>query len=330
MNFSQPCGEKKHPGTLAFSVNEIEETLDTVVFIPSDKLPGTSVIEIVENKSDIKNVENKADVKANKLMVKVIVDSCSSTFNNEDVSAAVDNFVTNKTCADKKGSIFKKSKYKVKGEEPRRRYENTDAAYSEQEFERIIMVRDYIWLPLDKLPVPHIDITVGFVQDFPPLMFIIDQIAKGKPPAPHVSMRYELLRFCTLRSYPKEDKPYLIKLAEAGFYYASDGDGVVCYCCGIRRYNWTADDQPMKIHKRINPTCKFILRNEEVNVRNEFNGPFTKSLMALDKIPESVERQEPSEDVNNDWTPERTRSPASRSENNETTSSSNHLGTYFL
>ncbi|XP_045197622.2 uncharacterized protein LOC123552206 isoform X2 [Mercenaria mercenaria] len=193
-----------------------------------------------------------------------------------------------------------------------------------EQFERIIAVRNYTWLPLNELPVPKVDLSVAFVPQFEPLLSIIEQIANGTPPTPHVSMRYELLRFCTLRSYPKENKPYLIKLAEAGFYYASDGDGVVCYCCGVRRYNWVADDIPMKIHERINPNCKFLRKNEEVNVPVQYFGPFSRALMAIMDIPEPRERSGQNEDVNNDWAPERVRILAPTHQNR--TNEANPLG----
>lgn len=143
------------------------------------------------------------------------------------------------------------------------------------------------------------------VSKFEPVMNVINQIATGLTLSPHVTMRYELLRFCTLRNYPRKNKPYITKLAEAGFYYASDGDGVVCYACGIRRYNWTADDRPWEVHKRINPNCKFILKNEEVNVPIRHDRPYSDGLKYIMSIPEPIENSEPSEDVNNDWAPER-------------------------
>ncbi|XP_053391390.1 uncharacterized protein LOC123552198, partial [Mercenaria mercenaria] len=180
-----------------------------------------------------------------------------------------------------------------------------------------------------EMPQPQIDTSLlKFIAlpAFDPVLAIIDQIANGTPPTPHISMRYELLRFCTLRSYPKENKPYLIKLAEAGFYYASDGDGVVCYCCGVRRYNWVAEDRPMEIHERINPNCKFLRKNEEVNVPVQYFGPYNRALMAIIDIPEPRERSEQSEDVNNDWAPERIRSPAPSQQNRQVETGANSLG----
>ncbi|XP_052810393.1 uncharacterized protein LOC128238475 [Mya arenaria] len=160
-------------------------------------------------------------------------------------------------------------------------------------------LRKVSWLPLHNLPVPKVEIDVHYVDQFPPLVAIITQIAEGNTPRPQISMRYELLRLCTLRTYPRENKPYLIKLAAAGFYYASDGDGVVCYCCGIRRYGWTEKDDPMAVHKRINQHCKFFKKNAEYNVPATSFGPLSEKEAFLDAIPD-CEVPNYSEDVNND------------------------------
>ncbi|XP_053403178.1 baculoviral IAP repeat-containing protein 3-like [Mercenaria mercenaria] len=103
-------------------------------------------------------------------------------------------------------------------------------------------------------------------QSFEPLMTIINRIADGERVPPQITMRYEMLRFCTLRSFPRENKPYITRLAEAGFYYANNGDEVVCYCCARRKSNWRETDNPIDVHKQMNPNCSFLLRNFEVNV----------------------------------------------------------------
>lgn len=104
------------------------------------------------------------------------------------------------------------------------------------------------------------------IHRFEPLMEVIDKIANGERVPPQITMRYEMLRFCTLRSFPKHNKPYISRLAAAGFYYANTDDEVVCYSCARRKRNWREDDNPMEIHRELNPNCSFLLRNLEVNV----------------------------------------------------------------
>ncbi|XP_060565984.1 baculoviral IAP repeat-containing protein 3-like [Ruditapes philippinarum] len=101
---------------------------------------------------------------------------------------------------------------------------------------------------------------------FEPMMTIIDKIADGQRVPPQTTMKYEMLRFCTLRSFPKGNKPYITRLAGAGFYYANEGDEVVCYCCARRRRNWTEFENPLEVHRELNPNCSFLIRNSEVNV----------------------------------------------------------------
>lgn len=101
---------------------------------------------------------------------------------------------------------------------------------------------------------------------FESLQTIINKMAAGETVPPQTTMRYEMLRFCTLRSFPKENKPFITRLAQAGFYYAKNGDEVVCYCCAQRKRNWHESDNPMDVHRELNPNCRFLIHNAEVNV----------------------------------------------------------------
>ncbi|XP_045199964.2 baculoviral IAP repeat-containing protein 2-like [Mercenaria mercenaria] len=114
------------------------------------------------------------------------------------------------------------------------------------------------------LPVPSVDTET--LSHFDPLMKVIDKIANGQRVPPQITMQYEMLRFCTLRSYPKENKPFITRIAQAGFYYANSGDELVCYCCARRKSNWSESDIPMDVHRQMNPNCRFLVCNSTVNV----------------------------------------------------------------
>ncbi|KAH3810392.1 hypothetical protein DPMN_138784 [Dreissena polymorpha] len=86
---------------------------------------------------------------------------------------------------------------------------------------------------------------------------IIDQLANGISVSAKVSMRYETLRLCTFRNYPI-NKPFRIKLAKAGFYYASNDDEVICYCCAKRVGNWRESEHPMNAHRLMAPNCSYL------------------------------------------------------------------------
>lgn len=142
---------------------------------------------------------------------------------------------------------------------------------------------------------------------------IFRQISGGGTPGPRATMKYELLRLCTLRNYPRVGKPYLIRIAGAGFYYAADGDEVVCYCCGIRKNNWEPDDVPEEVHRRLSPNCSFWTRNSEVNhaVPRDVPGPRTSFDEKFDFIMENVaptfSSDDWGEDVSNDELPRSSR-----------------------
>ncbi|KAH3815219.1 uncharacterized protein LOC127834085 [Dreissena polymorpha] len=129
----------------------------------------------------------------------------------------------------------------------------------------------------------------GHVQVFT-IMDIINRLSEGQRVPAKESMRYELLRFCTFRKYPSFGKPSLIRLAKAGFYYASNRDEVVCYCCATRISNWKENDDPMLAHEHVTPDCCFLLRNSEVNfpVSTSSSSDVIQRLERLENDPEFI------------------------------------------
>ncbi|KAH3810554.1 hypothetical protein DPMN_138948 [Dreissena polymorpha] len=131
-----------------------------------------------------------------------------------------------------------------------------------------------------------------------PVNAIITRLAEGKRVHPKESMRHESLRLCTFRTYPTYGKPSCIKLAKAGFYYASQGDEVICYCCAKRISNWNEKDDPMRAHRLVSPSCPFLIRNSEVNepVTNDSiessNPRLNRILHSLDTSDEQSIREE--------------------------------------
>ncbi|XP_053404141.1 baculoviral IAP repeat-containing protein 1b-like [Mercenaria mercenaria] len=78
-------------------------------------------------------------------------------------------------------------------------------------------------------------------------------------------MKYEELRLMTFQGFPRENKPDIVSIAVAGFYYGSDGDAVTCYCCGLTLRELTAQHNPMEIHSEMSEHCRFISHNQNVN-----------------------------------------------------------------
>lgn len=79
-------------------------------------------------------------------------------------------------------------------------------------------------------------------------------------------MKHEMFRFCSFQHYPLANKPFSIRFAQAGYYYAGNGDEVICYCCNHRKGNWSSKDDPMQVHKTMSPCCQFLTHNIEVNI----------------------------------------------------------------
>lgn len=121
-----------------------------------------------------------------------------------------------------------------------------------------------------------------------PLHAVLEEMATGAVTPPQVSMKYELLRLCTLRKYPdKTSKPFLTAFAKAGFYYAGSGDELCCYACGLKRSKWTANEDPMEIHKILSPACPFLTNNSAANCPvPEISEQQRDRFKVLDAIPE--------------------------------------------
>lgn len=75
--------------------------------------------------------------------------------------------------------------------------------------------------------------------------------------ATDVSMRHEICRFATFLGYPHR-KPFPTSFVSAGFYSIKEEDKVACFECGLTVGQWKPDDDPLGVHKRLSPRCKFI------------------------------------------------------------------------
>ncbi|KAK3593114.1 hypothetical protein CHS0354_018239 [Potamilus streckersoni] len=144
-------------------------------------------------------------------------------------------------------------------------------------------LRQIVWLPRNWLPLPRLgrDEIVGFVEEqthdvhgsstLPPvgheeLREMLRQLASDNVPGPKITMKYEMLRLCTMKTFPGRDRPFAIRIVGAGFYYAGHKDQVICYCCGSRKEGWVLGDIPLLIHQNMAPGCGFLTHNAVVNV----------------------------------------------------------------
>lgn len=68
----------------------------------------------------------------------------------------------------------------------------------------------------------------------------------------------ELNRVGTLRQYPADNCPSLIRLAAAGFYYNGKGREVSCFSCDASYSDWSYHSIPSEVHRRISPNCEYL------------------------------------------------------------------------
>ncbi|KAL3882079.1 hypothetical protein ACJMK2_028452 [Sinanodonta woodiana] len=155
-------------------------------------------------------------------------------------------------------------------------------------------LRRDVLFPRNCLPLPRLsrDAIVGLVEEqthdghggssLPPsehddLREMLKLLATDNVPGPQITMKYEMLRLCTMKTFPGQDRPFAIRIVGAGFYYAGHKDQVICYCCGNRKDSWVLGDIPLLIHQNKAPDCSFFANNARVNVpirkANSFESP---------------------------------------------------------
>ncbi|XP_055959407.1 baculoviral IAP repeat-containing protein 2-like [Patella vulgata] len=81
-------------------------------------------------------------------------------------------------------------------------------------------------------------------------------------------MKYEWMRLGSFKSFPRQSEGRPIKLAKAGFVFTSTREGddtVTCFTCGVTKNNWLKYEDPLQVHKDLNPRCHFM-NNESENV----------------------------------------------------------------
>ncbi|XP_071114256.1 baculoviral IAP repeat-containing protein 7-A-like [Haliotis cracherodii] len=73
----------------------------------------------------------------------------------------------------------------------------------------------------------------------------------------NIDMVSELVRYGTFHSW-SNPAAWPNRLAAAGFYYRNQGDEVVCFSCGCTCSDWQQGVEPMVVHRRLAPSCRFV------------------------------------------------------------------------
>ncbi|XP_028671287.1 E3 ubiquitin-protein ligase XIAP [Erpetoichthys calabaricus] len=91
---------------------------------------------------------------------------------------------------------------------------------------------------------------------------VVDNTPYPRNPA----MNSEEARLLTFHGWPESAPVRPENLAQAGLYYTTTGDRVMCFCCGGSLQGWESGDDAWSEHERHYPNCFFILGHEVGNV----------------------------------------------------------------
>lgn len=64
-------------------------------------------------------------------------------------------------------------------------------------------------------------------------------------------------------NWPAALKQMPKQLAKAGLYYTNCGDRVRCFSCPFEHGHWNLNDDPLAIHGKQSPSCKFIIEKKK-------------------------------------------------------------------
>jgi hypothetical protein len=82
----------------------------------------------------------------------------------------------------------------------------------------------------------------------------------------------ELIRIGTYTGWPGQEvhvkgsnKPSVVDLARAGFYFTGRADFVCCFACGIQIGDWERHQEPFIVHATRNPKCPLVMNIDSGN-----------------------------------------------------------------
>lgn len=72
-------------------------------------------------------------------------------------------------------------------------------------------------------------------------------------------MNIEENRLQTFIEWPPDAAVSPRRIAKAGFFFVNENLTVECFSCGLRISNWEYSDQVMATHRRLSPSCPFVM-----------------------------------------------------------------------
>ena len=112
----------------------------------------------------------------------------------------------------------------------------------------------------------------------------------GQPFSENEDKKYEFCRLNSFNLWPKDSPVFPLKLAQAGFYYNGKDDLTLCFACGARKEDWKSGDDPVDIHKRLNPSCPFLVGDNVGNIPFQCSSEDSPFIQRLNLILVNIEQ----------------------------------------
>ncbi|CAF4100302.1 unnamed protein product, partial [Rotaria sp. Silwood2] len=88
------------------------------------------------------------------------------------------------------------------------------------------------------------------------------EVANGNSQVPAL-VEVEMIKQVRRRTFshwPHRSSPFQTQMIQAGFFYCSVGDRVICIYCNLICQQWTPHtDDPCEVHKTFSPKCPFVV-----------------------------------------------------------------------
>lgn len=111
-----------------------------------------------------------------------------------------------------------------------------------------------------------------------------ERTLNGPPFCENEDKKYEFCRLESFKLWPKDSPVYPLKLSKAGFFYSGQGDEVVCFQCSVKKSQWQYGEDPVEVHRSLNPECPFLLGENDENVPFHSRAEETPLMQRLNSV----------------------------------------------
>lgn len=106
---------------------------------------------------------------------------------------------------------------------------------------------------------------------------------------PNALMKTKYGRLQTFLTWPQDAMIQPQELAEAGFYYTKEDDGVKCHVCKVSLKNWEMGDTAWGEHKRWSPNCSLVKEHDGTASGHVSNtGNSQRGRRQIERVPHNI------------------------------------------